>query len=542
MVRHYYTLLKLAESFRSFIGCQIVECFSQDKDSVILELFNGRDSGFIHFSADGKNACIFSTPNYSRAKKNTVDLFSGVIGDRIQSVDLIEGNRIIRIGLINSDLYFYLFGGSRSNLIAVDKQEIIIDALNNLKNLRGTRHVLNFEQAPSIKSFDKEKSILYALSNSNALLGKYYAREFCFIKGIDPDNSVGNYAEAELDDFGQELLKFRMNCLSSQEFLILENERHEIVLSLIPLQSHKTIIRSFQNISEAVSLRIYDLQAHTSISDLQRKILTSAEKLKIKLEREISQVEDSSQTLERAEKYREWAELLLTSPDNRQKSGSNVILKHWDGRIIDIPLDPSLNLGENSDKYFSKARQARRSLEERKMRLPRLLDKYKAISRILIEAEGSSDLKDLKRIKESFQLITGMKMDSKEIEQPDRFRKFDLGGGYTVFVGKSAANNDELTMKFARPNDIWLHARGTGGSHCVLRGISGQKIPKDMLRKAAEIAAYYSQAKNAKYTPVSYTPKKYVRKPKGANPGSVVIAREEVIMVEPKLPENQEGN
>ena len=67
-----------------------------------------------------------------------------------------------------------------------------------------------------------------------------------------------------------------------------------------------------------------------------------------------------------------------------------------------------------------------------------------------------------------------------------------------------------------------------------------KKPSKQIIQKAASISAYYSGARNAKYTPVAYTFKKYVRKPKGANPGSVVLAKEEVIMAEPKLPEGSE--
>jgi predicted ribosome quality control (RQC) complex YloA/Tae2 family protein len=92
-------------------------------------------------------------------------------------------------------------------------------------------------------------------------------------------------------------------------------------------------------------------------------------------------------------------------------------------------------------------------------------------------------------------------------------------------------------MKFAKPNDLWLHARGSAGSHAVLKMEKEEKPPKYILQKAASITAYYSQAKNAKYVPVAYTFKKYVRKPKGANPGSVVLSKEDVIMAEPKLPE-----
>ncbi len=83
-----------------------------------------------------------------------------------------------------------------------------------------------------------------------------------------------------------------------------------------------------------------------------------------------------------------------------------------------------------------------------------------------------------------------------------------------------------------------MHARGSSGSHTVLRSPTGKeaKPPKYVLQAAASITAYYSKQKNAKYVPVAYTFKKYVHKPKGAAVGAVVMSREEVIMAEPKLP------
>jgi predicted ribosome quality control (RQC) complex YloA/Tae2 family protein len=112
------------------------------------------------------------------------------------------------------------------------------------------------------------------------------------------------------------------------------------------------------------------------------------------------------------------------------------------------------------------------------------------------------------------------------------FKKFEFEG-YEVFVGKSAKNNDELTLKFARKDDLWLHARGVSGSHVIIRKKGQNPIPVSVIRKAAQLAAYYSKGKSASLCPVIYTPKKYVRKPKGADPGAVVVEKEEVILAEP---------
>jgi predicted ribosome quality control (RQC) complex YloA/Tae2 family protein len=109
-------------------------------------------------------------------------------------------------------------------------------------------------------------------------------------------------------------------------------------------------------------------------------------------------------------------------------------------------------------------------------------------------------------------------------------------GKYEIWSGKSAKSNDQLTSH-AHKEDIWLHARGVAGSHTVIRmGNNKDFPPQQVLLKAASYAAYYSKARGMKSAPVMYTKCKYVRKPKGAAPGAVVVEREEVLMVPPMKP------
>ncbi len=118
-----------------------------------------------------------------------------------------------------------------------------------------------------------------------------------------------------------------------------------------------------------------------------------------------------------------------------------------------------------------------------------------------------------------------------------RFRIFKLPDGYEVWVGKDSIANDLLSMKYSAQNDLWFHVRGTSGSHTVLKIPEGAKvIPKEYIKTAASIAAYYSKAKSAKIVPVAYTQAKNVQKYKGAESGSVIIKSEKVVKVEPGLP------
>ncbi len=100
-------------------------------------------------------------------------------------------------------------------------------------------------------------------------------------------------------------------------------------------------------------------------------------------------------------------------------------------------------------------------------------------------------------------------------------------------MGKNAAGNDELTLKYSFKEDLWLHVKDVAGSHVIIKYQAGKKFPKDVIERAAQLAAYNSKRKNETLCPVVVTPKKFVRKRKGDPPGAVVVEREEVIMVEP---------
>jgi len=102
-------------------------------------------------------------------------------------------------------------------------------------------------------------------------------------------------------------------------------------------------------------------------------------------------------------------------------------------------------------------------------------------------------------------------------------------------VGRNAEANDELTLKLAYKEDFWLHAKDVAGSHVIIKHQSGKNFPKDVIERAAQLAAYNSKRKTDSLCPVIVTPKKFVRKRKGDPAGAVVVEREQVILVEPKL-------
>ncbi len=111
------------------------------------------------------------------------------------------------------------------------------------------------------------------------------------------------------------------------------------------------------------------------------------------------------------------------------------------------------------------------------------------------------------------------------------YRTFLGASSSPIWVGRGASQNDDLTLHFARPHHLWLHAKGQAGAHVVVPLDRGASCPGDLLVDAAHLAAYFSRARNEAVVEVTYVAKRHVRKPRGSPPGLVVVAREKVLVL-----------
>jgi predicted ribosome quality control (RQC) complex YloA/Tae2 family protein len=111
------------------------------------------------------------------------------------------------------------------------------------------------------------------------------------------------------------------------------------------------------------------------------------------------------------------------------------------------------------------------------------------------------------------------------------YREIVASGARVVLVGKTSADNDELTTKVARAHDLWLHARGMPGSHVVVPLEKGESIDPQLLIDAATLAAHFSDARGEEKVEVSYVERRHVRKKRGSPPGSVQVERDKTMLV-----------
>lgn len=119
---------------------------------------------------------------------------------------------------------------------------------------------------------------------------------------------------------------------------------------------------------------------------------------------------------------------------------------------------------------------------------------------------------------------------------PPRLYTYMLPEGWKILAGRTDADNDQLSLRIARPGDWWFHVRGMPGSHVILQVHGSQEPSAAILRQAAAVAAYHSKARAGGTVAVSATRARFVSKPRGASPGTVNIRKETVLKVRPALP------
>jgi predicted ribosome quality control (RQC) complex YloA/Tae2 family protein len=201
-----------------------------------------------------------------------------------------------------------------------------------------------------------------------------------------------------------------------------------------------------------------------------------------------------------------------------------------------VKLDSSRTLKENIDKMFRQHQKAGRgkgvverqlgevharlaAIEEQSRRLTAIRDwdTWLAIAGRIRKEKGAS-----------------LRAADSEGDPPRRFRGVVVDG-HEILVGRSSRENDTLTFQFAAPDDFWLHVGDYSGSHVVIRNPAREKEPpENVLTKAAQLAAYFSQARNSSKVEVHYTRRKSVSKPRKAKPGLVRLNEFKSIVVEPR--------
>jgi predicted ribosome quality control (RQC) complex YloA/Tae2 family protein len=236
-------------------------------------------------------------------------------------------------------------------------------------------------------------------------------------------------------------------------------------------------------------------------------------------------------TAEDPEAARAVGNLILARFGDIPRGATRAHLIGFDGTPVEVELDPTLTVDRNASKYFERAARVERA----RLALPGKIREAEEIrerwQRLLVDARDGAASPEA--IVSELGLEVPRKKSKVVEEAALPYRTFRSSGGLEIRVGRGAKHNDDLTFRHSAPTDIWLHVRQNPGAHVILRWNRDERPPKKDLGEAATLAALHSPARGSSSVPVAWTRRKYVRKPRGAPPGTVAPDRTETLFVQP---------
>ena len=538
MLQNYFFLNRLIiEANKLITGSKIIEIFSQEKGTLVTECKSSDKNYFLELSSMPGNSYLTIKKNYSRARKNTINFFEDVIGEKIESLQIANDDRVIRIKLERSEIYFAI-RGKYTNVFCLTKdnrfipfktfEENIVSEIKKefeQKTFKSDWNRIDFSNEPSEISPDE-------LRNKYPILGKDIIKEL---------NARSKFSDQKIDFMRLESILEEIR--DSNPCIFIDENNQEINLGFENFKSFpSTEKKIFNDVFEAQN---YHLSKQFYFKAKEEKIRIIRKHVERELKKAADKINNLNSLITKGSKeaeYNKFGNLLLANLNSMKTGMVSISVDDIfsNGGKIKIKLNPKLSPQKNVEYYFEKSRSEKAAFAKAGELILKAENDFKFLKKIKESLNDFTSIKDLEILMKKLKIKPANEKETKE-DVSSKFKHYIIDGRYNVYVGKDSKNNDLLTTRFAKQNDFWFHARGASGSHVVLRvENSKEPIPKNILKKTAALAAYHSKAKTSGMVPVAYTFKKYVVKKKDMPPGTVHLLREDVFIVKPEIPEGCE--
>jgi len=524
-MNNFYTLIYLTEELKAkCTGSKFQFSLSPHKD--VWDAYLNRENDFfrIRFSAHSAETALFPDKYRPAKKSNITHFFNELTQHEITNVVLAENDRFVTIHFHSCfELQFQLFG-NHPNVYLI-KEGIIVDSFKNPDTNSG-REVQKPRKAP------KPKDLKDSMSAKQAILATDIKFPRHLIKHVIDHYKLQDKSPQECRKVTKKLTGAMMQ---RPEYRIAASGNICLVPEdLLPISN----IKKTSSISEAIRYVYYKTSEQRRLSSKKSSVEPALDKQINKLRSIIKQLKQADKGFDRAEKYEQYGHILMAHAHEKIDAGtSDVEFENFydQNKKVKIPVKPHLSLAENAQYYYDKSSDTLKNIEESKRRLKEARQEYEKVKNL------KSSFKTIEKVYEFEEWYSEHEDDLKATgvlskataneSLPYRRAKID---DYEIWIGKNAKSNDQLTSA-AHKEDIWLHARGVGGSHVVIRMDNQKEMPpKNVILRAASIAAWNSKARGSGLAPVIVTKRKYITKPKGAPAGTVRVMKEEVEMVPPK--------
>ena len=411
--------------------------------------------------------------------------------------------------------------GKHSNFILTDDKRKIIECLKRVSPSESRRILqpgIHYELPPMIKKHNP------------------YTEEY-----IVSDNLVQVY-EGFSKELSQEVIyrmnqgisfKEIMNTLDNSQSLYITRTIHKDYYHIIPLTFLNCPYESYL-LNEGLDIYYDDLDQKDRIkqqtNDLARYIKNEYTKNINKLNKLKKTLFDS----ENSDDYRIKGDLLYASLHLIQKGMKRITVEnYYDNSLLTIDLDPKLDGKANANKYYNKYQKAKNSLKVLNKQI-HLTEEEISYFDSLNTLISQADYYDALEIKEELEKLGYIHKKKKNTLKPKNkephYTSYQTKDNIIIYVGKNNIQNDYLTFKKAKRNDMWFHVKDMPGSHVI---VHSENLDEYTIRLAAKIAAYYSKGRLSSSVPVNYTLIKTLKKPGGNKPGLVLLNQYKTIYIDP---------
>ena len=536
------------------LGGKINKIFQPSKNELLINIYANGKNQILNISINSNNYRINLTshtkPNPLNAPNFCMFLRKHLIGFKIHSISTYDLERIVTIDLegynelndlVHKKLIIELMG-KHSNIILVNENNIILDSIRHLDISSGSlRDIMpariyelpkndkidfyslkGYQDFKKVIKSSKDFSIKKILYTSFIGFSKTFVESIPFEMNIENLENIYNYIKNILDNISKLICK-----PTNDGYSVIINEEKDSPIA----------------INEFLDNYYFEKETRNAFISYRNQILKNVLTLLKKYTKRLDNINNKLEECKKMNSYQLYGELItanlyrLNSSDNRNE----ITLENYydNNNTITIPLDESICISANAKKYFKKYNKLKNTLE--------IVSKQKKITKaeldyiesIIYSLESTKSIEENDEIKdenlENLSLGKNLK-NSASTKKKSKTYSTQLSSvvidGYNVFVGKSNKQNDYLTLRIAKKDDIWFHTKDIHGSHVVLQ--TNHSTPSTTtLIKCASLAAYYSKAQNSSNVPVDYTFIKNVKKPSGSKPGMVIYTDYETINVNP---------
>ncbi|WP_102262143.1 Rqc2 family fibronectin-binding protein [Mesobacillus jeotgali] len=436
--------------------------------------------------------------------------------------------------------------GRHSNIIIVDKnRNMILDSIKHVSFavnthraiMPGQEYVLPPQQEKMDPFEAQEEDVLRVIDFNAGKLDKQLVSNFAGVSPILAREIVFKAGLANRTTLPKAFVSVMSEFREHHYQPAITNGSNKEAFYLIPFEHLKGETKSFDSLSSLLDRYYFGKAERDRVkqqgNDLERLIANEKEKN----EKKILKLEKTLEDAQKAEQYQLYGELLTANIFMIEKGMKEITVVNYydeDGASITIPLEPRKTPSENAQRYFTKYQKAKKSVNIVKEQIEIARAEVSYFDTLLQQVEAASP-KDIEEIRE--ELIEGgyirarqKKGNKNKQNLKPLLEKYRSSDDTEILVGKNNKQNDYLTNKVAARDEIWLHTKDIPGSHVVIRS---KEPSEETILEAAQMAAYFSKARNSSSVPVDFTKVRHVKKPAGAKPGFVIYEQQQTVYVTP---------